>query len=99
MTERLEREFQAKLIKRLKALFPGCLIVKNDTGYLQGIPDLTVFYKDRWVILEVKRSKNETPRPNQEYYIDRLNEMSYAAFVYPENLEEVLNEIQRSFSA
>lgn len=99
MTERLEREFQAKLIKRLKALFPGCLIVKNDTGYLQGIPDLTVFYKDRWVILEVKRSENETPRPNQEYYIDRLNEMSYAAFVYPENLEEVLNEIQRSFSA
>lgn len=31
-----ESEFQAKLIKKLKELFKGCIILKNDPEYLQG---------------------------------------------------------------
>lgn len=93
---KLERDFQANLIKELKELFPGCLVLKNDSGYLQGIPDLTILYGGSWAVLEVKKSANESIQPNQEYYIDILDQMSFAAFVYPENKEAVLNELQEA---
>lgn len=93
---KLERDFQANLIKELKELFPGCLVLKNDSGYLQGIPDLTLLYGGSWAVLEVKKSANEAIQPNQEYYIDILDQMSFAAFVYPENKEAVLNELQEA---
>lgn len=94
-----ERDYQSKLIKRLKKEFPGCLVVKNDSGYIQGIPDLTVFYKNNWAMLECKKSESAPKRPNQEYYIETCRRMSYASFIFPENEEEVLNEIRRSFGA
>jgi hypothetical protein len=93
----LEREYQAKLIKKIKRRFPGAVVLKNDTSYIQGIPDLSVLWQDRWGELEVKRSANEQPQPNQEYYVDMLNEMSFASFIYPENEEEVLHELQRTW--
>lgn len=93
----LERDYQAELIKELHRRFPGCFVLKNDTDYLQGIPDLLVLYKDRWVALEVKASRRAGVQPNQDYYVEKLNEMSYAAFIYPENENEVLNAIQQSF--
>ena len=43
----LERDYQSHLIKRIKALLPGCVVLKNDSSYLQGIPDLVIFYGDR----------------------------------------------------
>ena len=94
-----ESEFQAKLIKRLKKEFPGCEVLKNDANYKQGIPDLTVFYNDRWAMLECKRSKNESHQPNQDHYVERMDGMSFARFIFPENEEEVLRELQRSFEA
>lgn len=94
-----EAEYQAKLIKRIKAIFPGCLVLKNDPNYLQGVPDLSIFYNNKWAVLEVKRSKNESHRPNQDYYIDKLNEMSFASFIFPENEEEVLHELQSTLRA
>lgn len=96
---KLERDFQAKLIKELKEMFPGCMILKNDSSYLQGVPDLSIFYKDRWAMLEVKRSSKVSHRPNQEYYVKQLDEMSFARFISPENKEEVLHELQRSFES
>lgn len=96
---KLERDFQANLIKELKELFPGCLVLKNDSGYLQGIPDLTLLYGGSWAVLEVKKSANEAIQPNQEYYIDILDQMSFAAFVYPENKEAVLNELQEALQS
>jgi len=93
----LERDYQAHLIKVLRLRFPGCLILKNDSSYLQGILDLTILYKDRWAMLEVKVSEKARRQPNQEYYVRMLNEMSYASFVYPENEEEVLDGLQRTF--
>lgn len=86
-----ESEYQAGLIKRLEKIFPGCFILKNDPTYRQGVPDLLILYKDKWALLECKRSGNSTKRPNQQYYIDILNNMSYAAFISPENEKEVFD--------
>lgn len=93
----LESAYQAKLIKKLERRFPGCIILKNDSGYKQGIPDLLVLWKQRWALLEVKASADAPQQPNQEYYIGRGRELSFAAFIFPENEEEVLDELQRSF--
>ena len=93
----MESKFQAKLIKELKQLFDGCVILKNDSAYLQGVPDLLVLYKDRWAMLEVKDSYFSARRPNQDYYIDLFDEMSFAAFIFPGNKEEILDELQYAF--
>lgn len=90
---KLESDFQAVLIKDLKKMLPGCFILKNDPNLIQGIPDLLVLYLDRWAILEVKASADAIHQPNQDYYIDMFGEMSYAAFIFPENKEEILREI------
>ena len=93
---RLERDFQSRLIKELKDIFKGCIIMKNDSSYIQGIPDLLILYKDKWAALEVKKSATASHRPNQEYYVELMDEMSYASFIFPENKEEVLYELQQT---
>lgn len=96
---KLERDFQAALIKELREIFPGCFILKNDAGYLQGIPDLTVLYRKHWAILECKAAANSDHQPNQDYYVDVLDDMSYAAFIYPENKEDIINELRKAFGS
>lgn len=91
---KLERDFQAKLIKEIKDRFPGCIVLKNDSSYIQGIPDLLVLFEDKWASLEVKRSKAASHRPNQEYYVDLMNDMSFSRFISPENKEECLHEME-----
>lgn len=93
----LERDFQAKVIKELTEMYPGCIIMKNDPDYIQGIPDLAIFNGPRWATLECKRSESSPHRPNQDYYVRVMNEMSFSRFIYPENKEEVFYELQRSF--
>lgn len=95
---RLERSFQASLIRELASLFPGSVVLKNDSGYIQGIPDLTILYGDRWAMLEVKKSLKETSEPNQTYYVDLLDDMSFARFICPENKKEVLRALQQKLS-
>ena len=92
----LEREFQTKLIKKIKKRLPGCEVLKNDSSYLQGVPDLLILYKRRWAMLECKTSDYALKGPNQIYYIERFKGMSFAAFIYPENEEAILNEMERS---
>lgn len=92
-----ENEFQAGLKKELRAMFPGCIIMKNDPDDIQGIPDLTVLYEDKWATLECKKSASAKKQPNQEYYVGLMNEMSFSRFICPENKEEVLNELQQAF--
>lgn len=94
-----EGEFQKKLIDEIQDLLPGCYVLKNDPDYIQGIPDLLILYNDKWAALEVKRSANASIRPNQEYYVKEFGKMSYASFVFPENKEEVLNELQQALGA
>ncbi len=92
-----ESKFQADLIKEIKELLPGSYILKNDPLYIQGIPDLLILYKNRWALLECKRSAKEKQQPNQKYYIEKFGKMSFASFIYPENKKEVLRELQRAF--
>ena len=94
-----ESKFQADLKKELKSLFPGCIVTKLDSSDIQGIPDLLVLYKDKWATLENKKSENAPKRPNQEYYVNKMNEMSFSRFIYPENKEVVLNELQQAFKS
>lgn len=95
----LESNFQAQLIKELKKMFPGCIVTKNDPSYIQGIPDLTILYKDKWASLECKKSVRAKKQPNQEYYVGLMDEMSFSRFICPENKEEVLYELQQSFES
>lgn len=94
-----ESAFQKGLINDLKKRFPGCMVLKNDSNYIQGIPDLLVLYEGRWAALECKKAKQAGHRPNQDYYVERMNEMSFSRFVYPENKENVLDELQQSFQS
>lgn len=95
----LESQFQAKLIKELKKRFPGCIVIKSDSGYLQGIPDLLILYNDKWASLECKQSAGAKRQPNQEYYVGKMDEMSFSRFICPENKEEVLHDLQQSFES
>ena len=95
----LESNFQSKLIKELKERFPDCMVLKNDPNYISGIPDLLVLYKNKWAMLEVKRSSGTSTRPLQKYYVDKTNSMSFARFINPENKEDVLNELERTFKS
>ncbi len=92
-----ESQFQAKLIREIKERFPGCMVLKNDANYIQGIPDLLILHKDRWAVLECKKSENESHQPNQDYYVEKLNDMSFSRFIFPENRSEVLTELSEHF--
>ena len=94
---KLESEFQSKLIKELKQLFKGCMVMKLDSSYIQGIPDLLILYKNKWATLECKKSANASKRPNQEYYVGLMNKMSFSRFICPENKDEVLKELKNIF--
>lgn len=94
-----ESQFQADLISELNRRFPGCLILKNDPCYIQGVPDLLVLYRDKWFSLECKKSEKARHQPNQDYYVGIMNKMSYSSFIYPENKEAVLNEIYQAFES
>ena len=93
----LEKDYQRDIIERLHDEFPGCFVLKNDSGYLQGVPDLTVLYREYWAVLEVKLSAKASERPNQRHYITVLDEMSFAAFIFPENEDEGFHALQQAF--
>lgn len=95
----LESKFQSNLIKEIKDKLPGCIVMKNDSSYIQGIPDLLILHKDKWASLEVKKSANAKHQPNQDYYVEKMNEMSFSRFIYPENKEDTLNELFNTLRA
>jgi hypothetical protein len=93
----VESRYQYDLRQKLERMFKGSVVLKNDAGSRQGIPDLLILYGPYWAMLEVKASKESRFRPNQEYYLELLNEMSFAASIYPENEDEVLGALQQAF--
>lgn len=96
---KLESQFQSKLIKEIKERFPNCIVTKIEPTSYQGIPDLLILHENKWATLECKRSVNSSKRPNQEYYISKMNQMSFSRFVCPENKEEVLNDLEQAFKS
>lgn len=94
---KLENKFQADLIKELKKKYPDSIIVKNDALYIQGIPDLTIFNGPKWATLECKKDEKSSHRPNQDYYVNKMDGMSFSRFISPENKQEVLNELEVHF--
>lgn len=98
--QKLEADYQAYLIDRLHTEYlPGCVVLKNDSGYQQGIPDLSVFYGVFWGWLEVKAHVKAEEQPNQRYFVELANQMSFGAFIYPENEEGVISDLQYAFRA
>lgn len=93
-----ENVFQASLIRTIKNLLPGCIVLKLDPNYIQGIPDLLILYGFTWAALECKKTKDAPHRPNQDYYINAMNTMSFATFVYPENVQQVLEDMIKYFN-
>ena len=94
-SSKLESGFQDKLRDELKELFPGCMVFKMDQ--IQGIPDLLVLHNNKWASLENKKSANAKHQPNQDYYVNKMDDMSFSRFVYPENKDEVLAELKEHF--
>ncbi len=92
-----ESKFQRDLKQELRERFPGCIVLKNDPNYLQGVPDLLILHGKHWASLECKRDANASHQPNQDYYVDKMDGMSYSRFIFPENREEVLNELESFF--
>lgn len=92
----LESKFQANLIKEIKENLPGCIVMKTDPNYIQGMPDLLILHKNKWASLENKRSAKAKKQPNQQYYVDKMNEMSFSRFVCPENKEAVLSDLYKA---
>ena len=92
-----ESEFQKNLKKELKSIFPGSIVTKLDSSDIQGIPDLLILYKNKWATLENKRHAKATHRPNQDYYVEKMNQMSFSKFIYPENKDSILDELKKYF--
>ena len=95
----LENKFQANLIREIKNMLPGCIVMKNDSSYIQGIPDLLILYKDKWASLECKKNARASKQPNQEYYVGMMDDMSFARFICPENKEDILNELCKALQS
>ena len=93
----LENRFKTKLNNELRELFPGCIILHMDPNEIQGIPDLLILYKNKWAALEGKKNSTASIRPNQSYYVDLMDRMSFASFIYPENKDEVLDALYLYF--
>jgi len=93
-----ENVFQASLIRTIKNLLPGCIVLKLDPNYIQGIPDLLILHGITWAALECKKTEKASHRPNQDYYVKRMNKMSFASFVYPENAQQVLSDMVSYFN-
>lgn len=92
-----ERDFQAWLIKELKRRFVDCIVIKTDPTYIQGLPDLLILYNDKWAALEVKRSASASHQPNQDFYIEKMNDMSFAEFIWPEIANDILDALEDYF--
>lgn len=94
----LENRFKTNLIRKIKDMLPGCMVMHLDPNEIQGIPDLLILYEDRWAVLEGKKNAKASLRPNQEYYVDLMDRMSFAAIIFPENEDEVLNALYSHFT-
>jgi len=89
----LESRFQRNLIKDIRNRFIDAIVMKLDSSYKQGVPDLLILYGKKWATLECKKSPTAEHQPNQDWYVNRMDGMSFSRFIYPENRDEVLQDL------
>lgn len=94
---KLESKFQKDFLDEARKRYPGCIALKNDSSYIQGFPDWTLLYEDKWAVLEMKKERGARKQPNQDYYVDKLSKMSFSRFVFPENRDEVFEDLDTFF--
>ena len=99
MSKEKESNIQKRIIDRIKTMLPGAIVLKNDPNYIQGIPDLSVMWENKWCMLEVKRYENSSKQPNQEYYVNKADWMSYGRFISSDNEDEIINEMFDYFNS
>lgn len=100
---RREREYQPGLIKRIENLFKVKFQVEvyvRKIDIQQGWPDLLILAPGFWALLEVKKEEPTSAddfEPNQEWWIEEFDSMSFSACIYPENEQEVLHALKEAF--
>lgn len=99
MSNKKECDFQSSVINEIYDRIPGVSVTKQDANYMQGIPDLLIIKDSKWAMLECKKSSKASHQPNQDFYVDKFNKMSFASFIYPENRKEVVNGLQKLFES
>lgn len=96
----LESEFKRSFKLRLKVRLLGIdLDFIENKNNARSTPDLIILGSPMWVALEFKTSARAKRQPNQSYHIQRMDQKSYARFVYPSNVEEVLDELEELFTS
>lgn len=90
-----EADFQRQVIQFLKK--HGCFVMKTTPG--PGVPKGTadiLFCKEGFYgWLECKQAKNSKHQPGQDQFISKMDEWSYAKFVWPgEQWEKVQKELE-----
>lgn len=98
----IEGPYKTQLTKTIYRMFgtDHCAVVRLDSALLQGIPDMGILFDGGfWALLEAKTSRRARIQPNQPYYVDFMNQLCFAAFIYPDNEEAVLNALQEEYES
>lgn len=94
-----ESDYKRKLMKKLRQI-PSSYWYSHQAGSIRGISDIIGCVNGVMVVLEVKRSLEEyrkkSPRTAlQEKFLSNIRSAKgYGSFIYPENEEKILSEIQ-----
>ena len=95
----LERDFQRRIVRKLRDRYQDALVMKTDPNQIQGIPDILILAHGRYAFLEFKRSGKASHRPNQDYYCTKINQDGgFASFIDPSNETDVLSDLDDYFT-
>ena len=89
-----EADFQKTIVRWLRS--KGCLVLKyqQNATTRAGIPDIIFLKEGFWGAIEVKKSKTAKYRPGQKEMVAKMNEMSWAKVVFPENWADTRKELE-----
>lgn len=89
----MEKKAQDKLVKYLKSKKCYVLRLRSGPNYPAGCPDIIALYEGFWAAFEVKASPTAKFQPLQKETIEKFEQWSFARVVYPENVDEVIGEL------
>lgn len=93
-----EKTLQSNIISWLKS--NGVYIIKTRVlpGVPVGCPDIIGLYRDRWLVIEVKKSEKAPFRTGQQATLQHLKKDNRWVYVaYPENWELIKAELSAQF--